>query len=99
MLASGEDEADLRPVAVGYHYSVAAFEEIRDVAGGFNNRCVLVAHALGAGILDERVATDGYDEGLHAGAPGRVHIVSHGLDRASISEPFPANKCAALGKT
>jgi len=83
VFAAQEDKADLRAVAVGDDDAVAALQQIGNVAHGLDDRSVIDRARFGGSILDERVATDGDDEGFtmalrlgqpDPGAPGRQSL-------------------------
>src|ERR1039458_9798311 len=67
MFAAQQNEADLRPVAVGDDNAITARQQIRDLPRGFDHGGILIRHALVFCILDEGVAADGDDKNFHAG--------------------------------
>ncbi len=90
VFAAQQDEADLRAVAVRDDDAVAAFQQVRDMAGGLDHGRILVRHAHVLRVLDERVAADGDDNRLHLEFRAWVRMRLHVRPGARIGEPKKA---------
>src|ERR1017187_1388434 len=98
MLATQENEPDLRAVPVGDDDAETALDQIDDVARGLNHCCILVSYAPVFVVFDEGIAADGDDNGLHGpGFECSQNIPEHKVCpvncMAQPQKKLPASQC------
>ena len=87
-LRPAQDEAHLRPVAMGDHHRPAGGDQVDDMVGRGDHRPVLVAQPTGFARADEGVAADGN----HGDA-----ALGHGVLSRSVARAVSASMNATSG--